>query len=83
MTSSFFNSSTATGSRVTYAKAYVCPSDQSGMKGNATGTTTAYNLNSYNVNGEVYNTQTEPKCDVKPGANTKDWSVESIRGKSR
>jgi prepilin-type N-terminal cleavage/methylation domain-containing protein len=50
--------------------AYVCPSDTT-VKGNATGTASNYNLNSYNVNGEVFVTGEFPRlADMTDGTSS-------------
>jgi prepilin-type N-terminal cleavage/methylation domain-containing protein len=59
--SAFFNSSTATGSMVTKVPAYICPSDPTIRGGNATATSSNYNMNCYNVNGEVFVNGQYPK----------------------
>ncbi|WP_254507562.1 DUF1559 family PulG-like putative transporter [Anatilimnocola floriformis] len=76
--SSFFNSSTSTNSMVTKVPAYVCPSDNT-AKGNATGTSNAYNLNSYNVNGEVFVTGEYPRlADMTDGTSSTVMLIEHI-----
>jgi len=69
--SAYFNSSNAP-SFVTKVPAFLCPSDPTVMKGSATGTTSNYNLNSYNVNGEVFFMNLYPRfADLTDGtANT-------------
>ena len=57
--SAYFNQHQANNSRLAFVNAYVCPSDQSGLLRNGTGAT--YNLNSYNVNGQVFVTGLYPK----------------------
>jgi prepilin-type N-terminal cleavage/methylation domain-containing protein len=50
--SSVFNQHNAT--RPAFVSIYSCPSDYSGIKRNGIGTPTNWNLNSYNVNGQVF-----------------------------
>ena len=57
--SAYFNQHQANNSRLAWVNAYVCPSDQSGLLKNGTGA--SYNLNSYNVNGEVFVTGQYPR----------------------
>ena len=57
--SAYFNQHQANNSRLAFVNAYVCPSDQSGLLRDGTGAT--YNLNSYNVNGQVFVTGQYPK----------------------
>jgi prepilin-type N-terminal cleavage/methylation domain-containing protein len=57
--SAYFNQHQANNSRLAWVNAYVCPSDQSGLLKNGTGA--SYNLNSYNVNGQVFVTGQYPR----------------------
>jgi prepilin-type N-terminal cleavage/methylation domain-containing protein len=51
--SDYFNSSS--GNRQAFVRAYLCPSDNSGVDiTNGTGGGSAWNLNSYNANGQVF-----------------------------
>jgi prepilin-type N-terminal cleavage/methylation domain-containing protein len=60
--SAYFNSHQANNSRLALVPAYLCPSDQSGIQRNGTGAT--FNLNSYNVNGEVFVTGQYPRLAI-------------------
>ena len=55
--SAYFNSST----RPVPVSIYLCPSDTSGFKRDGTASNVAYNVNSYNVNGQVFVTGQYPR----------------------
>lgn len=77
--SAFFNSATSAGSMVTKVPPYLCPSDPTILKGNATGTATNYNMNSYNVNGEVFCNGNYPRlADMTDGTAQTVMLVEHI-----
>jgi len=66
--SAYFNQHQANFSRLAYVAAYVCPSDQSGIQRNGTGA--SYNLNSYNVNGQVFVTGQYPRLALMTDGTT-------------
>ena len=64
---------------VTKVKAYLCPSDVTVIKGDATGTASNYNLNSYNVTGEVFCTGNYPRlADMTDGSSNTVMLMEHI-----
>ncbi|WP_425618534.1 DUF1559 domain-containing protein [Anatilimnocola sp. NA78] len=76
--SAFFNSATATNSFATRVPAYVCPSDAT-IKARAIATTSNYNMNSYNVNGEVFVTGEYPRlAGMTDGTSSTVMLVEHI-----
>jgi prepilin-type N-terminal cleavage/methylation domain-containing protein len=71
--SAYFNGS----SRLAYVPAYTCPADASGVGVNGAGAT--WNLNSYNVNGQVWLAGLYPRLDlIKDGTANTVMYVEHI-----